>query len=276
MNKPLTTNAIANLGALSIVLATAGNACASLVFDNISNYQNSVIGAAVVSSSATPNTFMGDGYILAPGTTSITGFDIYPVNVSGTGFNGLKLTISVWDTVNTSGTVNATTPAFSNLLSTYVLTSAGTFSTGYYFPFEGTPVGSAAGFTLATPLALTDTIIGLSFNYQGTTNNGATYSNFNSLTSLISYGTAPSVGSQVFNGYYRNASSEVNGNFTSSLRSLGQTYQSLAVRVYGDGPGTVPEPSTYALLGISVGMLGLKRRRVQQVQFHGKDRKAGK
>ena len=212
--------------------ASTSNAAPIVAFNNMSNFQNSVPGALVGSISNTPNTFMGGGYTLVPGTISITGFDLYPTNQSGTSFTGLKLNIFVWGTVNT-GTVNASTPAFGNLLGNYTFTESGTYPSGNSFSFEGSPVGSAPGITLATPLALPDTTIGLTFNYQGTTD-GINYNSVNSLTSLISYGTAPTVGSQVFNGYYRNANSEVNGNFTSTLRSVGQQNQSLALRIYGE------------------------------------------
>jgi hypothetical protein len=202
---------------------------------------------------------MGDAYTLAPGTVDLTGFDIFPVNLTGTAFTGLSINISVWGTVNTSGTVNATTPAFGDLLATYTLTSSGTFSSGFYFPYEGSPAGSAPGITLGTPLVIPSTTIGITFNYQGTTD-GVTYSSVNSLTSLISYGTTPTVGSQVFNGYYRNANSEVNGNFTSSLRSLGFQNQSLALRVFGDIV-PVPEPTGLALAGLGAAVLLIFRRR---------------
>ena len=102
--------------AISIVLVTAGTSeAASVVFDNISNYENGVSGAGANSTASVPNTYMGDAYTLAPGTASITEFDIYPVNLSGTSYTGLSVDIYVWDTVNMS-TVNATTPAFGNLL----------------------------------------------------------------------------------------------------------------------------------------------------------------
>src|ERR1035438_474427 len=83
----------------------------SVVFDNISDYENSVPGVAVNATGSTPNSFMGDAYTLAPGTTQITGFDLLPANLSGVNYTGLKINIFVWGTVNT-GTVNATTPAF--------------------------------------------------------------------------------------------------------------------------------------------------------------------
>jgi hypothetical protein len=243
-------------GAAAIILSALSSK-ADLVFDNISNYQGGNTNAGISSTSSTPNTFMGGGYTLLPGTTSITGFDLYPVNLSGTAYTGLKLNIFVWGNVNTSGTVNSTTPAFGNLLGTYTSILTGSYNTGFYFPLQGSPVGTAPGITLGSPIALTGTTIGLTFNFQGTTD-GLTYNNANSLTSLISYGMLPSVGSQVFNGYYRNAAGETDGNFVSSLRSLGLQNQSLAVRVYGN---VVPEPSSLALLSLGTAALVAFRRR---------------
>jgi hypothetical protein len=217
------------IGLVSITLSKAG-----VVFDNMSNFEAGNASANVDATGATPNTFMGDGYCLTPGITNITGFDLFPANLSGTTFTGLKITVYVWGNVNT-GTVNGGNPAFGNLLASYTLTVAGTFDSGFYYPFEASPVGSAPGIQLATPLAITGTNIGISISYEGTTD-GVTYDTVDNLTSLISYGTAPTVGSQLFNGYFRNVNSETDGNFTRSLRSLGFTFQSLALRVYGTVP----------------------------------------
>jgi len=265
----ITKNSIVNsknglplLGASAALLLVAATSEAGFVaFDNISNYEGGNPAAKIATTGSVPNTFMGQGYVLAPGTIAITGFDLYPANLSGPTYTGLKVNIFVWDTVN-MGTVNASHPAFGNLLGSYSFTESGTFTTGTYYPQEGSPVGSAPGFTLPTPLTLADTTIGLSFNVQGTTD-GIHYNNANNLSPLISYGTLPSVGSEVFNGYYRNASSEVNGNFTSSLRTLGYADQSLAVRIYGE-TATVPEPSTFAMSAVLVlpfGMLVVRHLR---------------
>lgn len=242
---------------LSITLLLSSAAAkADLVFDNFTSFENGDPNAHVSVTSSTPNTFMGGAYNLLTGTTAITGFDVYPANISGSDYTGLKINIFVWGSVNTSGTVNATTPAFGNLLGSYSLTSSGTFTTGYYYSFDGTPVGVNPGITLTTPLAISSPTIGLTFNIQGTTD-GVNYSSVNTLTTLIKYGVTPDVGSEVFNGYYRNAANEVNGNFTSSLRSLGQQNQSLAVRVYGV---VVPEPTTLALAGLGALALVIRRR----------------
>jgi hypothetical protein len=234
------------------ILAATTPAQAQVAFDNVPTSAFSAF-----STSSTPNTFMGDGYILAGGTTAITGFDLFPVNTSGTSYTGLKVNIFVWGTVNTSGTVNSTTPAFSNPLGSYSFTLTGAFNTGFYFPIQNVP-GTTPGYALGTPLAVSGTQIGLSFNYQGTTD-GINYYSSNSLTSIIS-SNAPLVGSEVFAGYYRNAGTptETDGNFTSSLRSLGGlgTYQSLAVRIYA-----VPEPATAALAGLGAAALVIFRRR---------------
>lgn len=250
--------AVAVLGIGLTALASQPAAAQTLVFDNLSNFEKSVPGASGNTTSSTPNTFMGDGYTLLSGTKSITGFDLAPVNATATNYTGLQGTIYVWGAVNT-GTVSAAAPAFSNLLGTYTFTSAGTFTSGFYFPFEGAVPGATSGITLTTPLAISSTTIGVTLAYQGTTD-GVNYAPANGLTSLITNGTAPTVGSQVFDGYYRNASSETNGNFVSGLRSLGLTNQSLGLRVFGNvAPPAVPEASTTVSLGLllALGMGGL-------------------
>jgi hypothetical protein len=243
------------LNALAALIAIC-SANSAVVFDNMSNFESGNPNAHISSTGSTPNTFMGAGYNLVSGTTAITGFDLFPVNLSGTSFTGLRINLFVWGSVNL-GTVNATTPAFGNLLGSYTFDSTGTFSTGFYFPFESATPGVTPGVTLATPLTIPGTTIGLSFNYQGTTD-GVNYTSINSLTSLISYGTPPNVGSTVFSGYYRNANSENNGNFTSTLRTLGQVNEGLGVRVYGL---VVPEPTSIALAGLGAAALLIFRRR---------------
>lgn len=241
------------IAALAVVGAAQAD---TLLFDNVSNYRNAVTGATGTSTGSTPNTFIGGAYNLLSGANSITGFDIFPVNLSGTNFTGLKITIYVWGTVNT-GTVSAATPAFSNLLNTYTATSTGTYNTGFYYPFDSGEPGTTPGFTLGTPLAITSNQIGVTCAYQGTTD-GVNYSSVNSLTSLITTGTPATVGSNVFNGFYRNANSETDGNFTSTLRSFGLTNQSMALRVFGTA-AAVPEPASMSILGL--GALALIRRR---------------
>ncbi len=175
---------VLNIAASVLILFTAATSHAGdiVVFDNLSNSRS------FTSTSSVPNTFMGNGYKLSAGTTNISGFELNPVNLSGTSFTSLQTTIFVWGTVNTTGTVDAATPAFNNLLGTYVLTQSGAYTSGYYFPTT---------ISLSTPLSITSPTIGLSFNYQGSTD-GVHYSSVDKLTSLISYGTAPTAGSQLF------------------------------------------------------------------------------
>src|SRR2546430_75532 len=63
-----TAKLAALFGIMGIAFAPLGKA-AVVVFDNMSNYENGVSGAAIASTSSTPNYFMGDGYQLTPGTT---------------------------------------------------------------------------------------------------------------------------------------------------------------------------------------------------------------
>jgi hypothetical protein len=228
---------------------------AAVVFDNISAYQSATVGANATSTSSTPNTFMGDAYTLTPGTTTITGFDLYPVNLTGTTYTGLKLNIYVWGGVNT-GTVSAGAPAFSNLLATYSVTSSGSFTSGFFYSFESLNPGVDPGISLATPLSIPTNTVGITINVQGTTN-GVTYANANNLSSVITYGVPATTGSLVFNGYYRNGNSEVNGNFTSAVRSLGFTSQGVALRIYS----AVPETGTWLMMGLGLAALALRRRR---------------
>jgi hypothetical protein len=223
-----------------------------VVMDNIT--ANQTAGTGIVSTSSTPNTFMGDAYVLTPGTTAISGFDLYPVNATATTYTGLRITVYVWGGVNT-GTVSAGSPAFSNLLGSYTATVTNTFTAGFYYPIESLNPGIDPGFALTTPLAIPSTTIGITVNVQGTTN-GTTFANASNLTSIITYGQTPAVGSNLFNGYYRNANSEVNGNFTSTLRSLGQTNQSVALRIYSP----VPEAGTWLMMGLGLAALALRRR----------------
>lgn len=243
--------------AAAFTLASA-TASAALVFDNVTTPR---AAGSMTSTASTPNTFMGDGYVLAAGTTQITGFDLFPVNgTASTTYTGLKMTIYVWGTVNT-GAVSTAAPAFSNLLGSYSFTATDTFSPGFYYAFEnGTSPGVLPGLTLATPLNISSATVGVTVNVQGTTD-GTTYASANGLSSMISYGSAATTGSNLFNGYYRNAASEANGNFTSTLRTLtGLTNQSVALRVYGN-VAAVPEPSSILLMSVGVlGLLAWRRR----------------
>lgn len=247
------------LAAAAATLISVSAANAAVVFDSYSKAEAEGSTIGLSSTTSTPNTFMGTALVLAEGTTSLTGFDLFPVNGTAVNFTALQATVYIWDNVNLSGTVNSTTPAFSNLLASYQVTFTGTFSSGFYFPIVGAVSGIDPGVTITDPLALNDNLIGITINYKGSTN-GTTFSNANNLTSLLVIGSTatddPVTIGDTFNGYYRNASSETNGNFVSSLRSISTNPHTLALRVYG----AVPEPAAMGLLAPAALMLGRRRK----------------
>jgi hypothetical protein len=241
------------------VFATSSQAV--VVFDNISAFEAAAPGAGGTGTSSSPNTFMGDAYTLAAGTTQITGIDLLPfyAGTSTVIYNGLKVNFYIWGTVNT-GTVSAATPAFSNLLGSYSVTYTGSFQSGFYYSLESASPGVTPGISLTTPLTVTGPSVGITVNTQGSTDGGLTFATVQNLTSVITYGVPATVGANVFNGYYRNSAGETNGNFTTAVKSLGLTNQSVAVRLYGT-VSAVPEPATYAMMGLGVAALLMVRRR---------------
>ena len=228
------------IGAFALITSKAG-----VVYDNISNEQQGVTGAYVTATTTTPNTFMGGAYLLAPGTTEITGLDMFPVDLAGS-YTGLKLTVDVWAVVNL-GTVSAAAPAFGDELGSYTFNETGTYASGHFYGFVGTPNGTNPCFVLPAPLAIPSILMALTFSYQATTD-GTNYQTVNNLDSLISFGLRPSVGRNPFTGFYQNFASETNGNFVSPQTMLGPANENLTVRIFGDS-NPVPEPTTLALTG---------------------------
>ena len=212
---------------------------ATLLFDNVTAFQTGAGTAGGTGTSSPFGTFEGDPYTLAAGGTNIAGFDVFPVNFSTQTFNALKINIFVWGTVNTNlSTVNASNPAFGNLLGSYSLTTVGgSFAPNTYRSYAtGTP-GTSPGITLGTPLSMagltTANRLGLSFNYQGSTDGGTTYNTVAGLTSIITYNASATTGSLLLSDFYYNRGNESNGNFiTSPVAFGGINNQSIGTRVY--------------------------------------------
>ena len=203
---------------------------------------DSFTGASLTSTGSTPRSFMGFPPTMsnAAGASNITitGGSAYLVSNSAATYTNIRLNITFWGTA--SGATSGTTPAFSNSLGTYSFDfGARTTAANTYYTYS---------FTLPSPVILPLQTCGVTVNWQGDTGSGLA-SNDN-LTSLIRYGAVVATGALTLgtagtNGYYRNASSETDGNFLgSSFRSLGQTNQGLALQLIGAPTDTTPPTVT--------------------------------
>ncbi len=214
---------------------------------------------------STPRTYMGDGFTnnsLPAGTTSfqITSFSFLVVTAAATTYTDVVGRIQFWNTAN-GGTTSATNPAFANAAGQLITVDLGalTSTANSIYKFD---------VTLNTPITLTGgsgTNWGFAQNFQG--NTGAGLADDTNLTSVISYNTTSTgyaagtitTGASPTFGYYRNANSETNFNFTSTSRSLGFNYQGVAIIINGNA--VVPEPSSVALASFGgLGMLFALRR----------------
>lgn len=198
-----------------------------LLYDSSTN-------ATITSTSSTPHTFMGMAMSLgtAGGTTNITvgGGSTYLVPAISASYANVRLNITLWGTA--SNAISGTTPAFSNNLGTFSYDLGPQNLTAFLPVFYR--------FTLPAGVTMPTQAGGVTFNWQGDT--GAGLVSTDNLAPAIRYGSAPAVGALTAgtagtNGYYRNVSSEQDGNFFgSSFRSLGgtpvPTYQGLALQLY--------------------------------------------
>lgn len=193
---------------------------------------DSFTGASLTSTGSTPRSYMGMPFTLGSGggTTNITvsGGTAYLAAASAGTYTNVRLNLTFWGTV--SGATTGTTPAFSNLLGSCSLDLG---------PLTATANALYTyAFTLPTPIVLPAQTGGIAINWQGDTGSGL--ASTDALTSAIRYGAAPATGTLTLgtagtNGYYRNASSETDGNFLGgSFRYLtGLTNQGLALQLFG-------------------------------------------
>ena len=147
-----------------------------------------ITGRSISADTANPDTQMGGGFILVPGTFQITGFELAAGNVTGTTFTGVRYTLSVWSTLST-GAVNAGSPAFSGLLGTFTGTDIATLNNGTELLL---PI------TLASPLTISSTTMGIAVSFEGTTD-GVNFNSINGLTPVLTSGSLPAVGTLEFN-----------------------------------------------------------------------------
>jgi hypothetical protein len=258
--------AVAVMGFLPMAKAEADTLFdnASAAFANNFNSTGGTTATATYTVARVADTFIGGGYILPAGTADIYGFDPFPINGTSQTLSVVAITMYVWGSVNTTGTVNPSTPAFSNLLGTVTdfidYSSVGGLPPGFF----GTPGGATANgngdpygaFVLSKPIVLPNTTVGVTFNNQGSVDGGATFNSLQGLTSLIPYNVGPTVGTAIFNGFYRNGynsgsgaigSAETDGNFRSPLNTFNTSSGPLPnesgpmMRLYGDVGAITPD-----------------------------------
>ena len=103
------------------VVSTEMSPASTLLYDDMT-------GTSLVYTGGSADEFMGNGITLAPGANDITGFDCILLNATGSNLSGAKINIFVWGAVNL-GTINSSSPAFSDELAIYTLTIPTNFST---------------------------------------------------------------------------------------------------------------------------------------------------
>lgn len=213
------------------------------------------------------NTFMGQTFGLGnsaigfPGA-AVTGVDNLGVNISGNNYSaGTQMRLNVWLWDSPSFATSGTTQAFSNLLTqqSFDVTLDSDWNSGTLKVFEN-PTDSPF-FQFTSPVAISDTIMGITFNWQVLDLGTGEYTSVPGLTTGIRnsgsfIGALPNPSS-----YYRNASAtSTNGNFLGSdnrnINAAAPNNRSaLAFAVWA-----IPTPGAAALLGLG-GLVATRRRR---------------
>jgi hypothetical protein len=220
--------------AFAVAASVSGSAAqAEVLFDDITAPGPFGLGGPTTAMPPqTPNSWFGDAVNLTASASDITGVDLFIQNDSGQNFNAFRGTIDIWGQVNT-GTVNASSPAFSNLLGSDSFGGSGNYPNNAGQGFAGN--GGLPGLAFSNPIALNGaSTIGISINIQWSNNGGGSFASYNNAGALLAYNGTTATGSGVFNGYYVNLSGESNGNFISPLQSNGKSNQGIYIRIDGD------------------------------------------
>ncbi len=262
---------------------TSGALADNVSFDQMSGQPGVAGGSAWSvpsgggSTASTGNRFLGVPITLAPGSTTITGFDTTMINNTGAALSiapGWQVALNywIWDSWTPSAT---TSPAFGSLAGSGSVpftfnAGANVASNSFFFftqnasPGAGIvpPIGVLPGVAITPVTVASSGPIGIVFNWTINRQDGNGFVLLGGLSQVIvggAFAVPPAVGTNNFTGatmgYYRSASAESNGNFFgNSSRQIGNN-SGLLMRVY-----TVPAPGALGLVGLG-GLVATRRRR---------------
>lgn len=206
---------------------------------------DSFTGATLTTVGTAPHTFMGMPFALAArggaSNIKVRSGTVYLIPTTTASYVNVRANITFWGAA--SGATSGAGPAFSNALGSYAF-NLGALSAvaNQTYPLN---------FTLPAAITFPGQIGGVTVNWQGDTGSGLVSTD--NLESAIRSGGILTDGSLNLGtantfGYYRNASGEVDGNFTGDdFKTLGAGLnQGLALRLFGSAqqPVVATNPAT--------------------------------
>ena len=195
-------------------------------------YDSFTAATGLTTTTGTPRSVMGGGFTAAGAgpQVDISKITVYMAATSAVSYTNVRVNIQLWDTA-----AAASTPVFGSAAGSLIVADLGAVTTT-------ANTFNAVDITLPSPIRLNSLANkGIAVSYQGDT--GAGLATTDALTSLLTYDSPVSVGTNSFsggNGFLRNASLRSDYNFLpSDLRTFtGITDVAFGIILYGNA--TVP------------------------------------